>query len=207
MKKTKKHWAVSRTRRVKTAKKSQRPQTSAGKARAEGLRLFKLAGRPTKEQVVLVYGKRGPVMTCAQRAAAGVPAAKFQATLAAKRSGRVASRRKPSVPALRDGARKPSTAKRAQGRALTTTNECQSLTGRSSGAGYSVSSLKRQASAEFSARSPGVRRTYFPAQMDLGRLGRFRDPVLSLPTRFGYSHRGTIPCTPVKQQGIAPLPT
>ena len=47
-----------------------------------------VAGRPTREQVVLVYGERGPVMTWAQRAAAGVPAAKFQAALAAKRSAR-----------------------------------------------------------------------------------------------------------------------
>jgi hypothetical protein len=31
-------------------------QTSAGKARAEGLRPFEVAGRPTQEQVILVYG-------------------------------------------------------------------------------------------------------------------------------------------------------
>ena len=63
-------------------------RTSAGKARAEGLRLFKLAGRPTREQLIHVYGEHGPVMTWEQRAAAGVPATKFQAALKAKQSGR-----------------------------------------------------------------------------------------------------------------------
>jgi hypothetical protein len=49
---------------------------------AEGTRLFALAGRPTKQQFILVYGKRGPRMTWTQRAAAGVPAEKFQEALA-----------------------------------------------------------------------------------------------------------------------------
>jgi hypothetical protein len=49
---------------------------------AEGTRLFALAGRPTKHQFILVYGMRGPRMTWTQRAAAGVPAEKFQAGLA-----------------------------------------------------------------------------------------------------------------------------
>lgn len=62
---------------MKITKKTQPRQTAAGKARAEGLRLFRVAGRPMREQVILVYGERGPVMTWAQRAAAGVPAAKF----------------------------------------------------------------------------------------------------------------------------------
>lgn len=88
MKRTKKNRVVSKARKVKTTKKAMPRQTAAGKARAEGLRLFKVAGRPTREQVILVYGERGPVMTWEQRAAAGVPAAKFQAALAAKRSGR-----------------------------------------------------------------------------------------------------------------------
>src|ERR1035437_10342916 len=56
--------------------------------RSEGLRLFKLAGRPTTEQFVLVYGERGPKMTWDQRAAAGVPAKKFQAVLAQKGGSR-----------------------------------------------------------------------------------------------------------------------
>jgi len=49
---------------------------------AEGTRLFALAGRPTKHQFILVYGIRGPHMTWTQRAAAGVPAEKFQEALA-----------------------------------------------------------------------------------------------------------------------------
>jgi len=43
-----------------------------------------LAGRPTKAQFVKVYGPRGPKMTWAERAAAGVEAKHFQAALAAK---------------------------------------------------------------------------------------------------------------------------
>jgi len=46
--------------------------------------LYKLAGKPTREQVILIYGKRGPVMTWAERAEAGVPAKKLQAAVAAK---------------------------------------------------------------------------------------------------------------------------
>jgi len=68
---------------VKSAKK-----TSAGKARTEGLRLFTLAGRPTKQQFLLVYGKRGPQMTWQERAEPGVSAKQFQAALAAKQTGR-----------------------------------------------------------------------------------------------------------------------
>ena len=82
MKKTKKHSAV------KAAKKTKRRQTSDGKARAEGLRLFRLAGRPSKQDFIKVYGANGPKMTWTERAKAGVPAAKFQAALAAKRAGR-----------------------------------------------------------------------------------------------------------------------
>ena len=52
---------------------------------AEGTRLFGLAGRPTKQQFILVYGIRGPRMTWTQRAAAGVPAEKFQEALAKTR--------------------------------------------------------------------------------------------------------------------------
>lgn len=84
MKKTKKSRTAFKTARAKATKKIAPQQTSAGKARAEGLWLFKVAGQPTKEQVILVYGERGPVMTWAQRAAAGVDAKHFQATLAAK---------------------------------------------------------------------------------------------------------------------------
>src|ERR1019366_7547898 len=44
---------------VKTTPKPQPQQKSAGVNRSEGIRLFKVAGRPTKEQFILVYGERG----------------------------------------------------------------------------------------------------------------------------------------------------
>lgn len=81
-------------RKTKTTKgaKPQAPKkssvTSAGKSRAEGIRLFALAGRPSKQDFVKVYGENGPKMTWEQRAKAGVPAEKFQAALAAKHAGR-----------------------------------------------------------------------------------------------------------------------
>jgi hypothetical protein len=74
--------------------KSPKPQVStkslkaAGKSRAEGIRLFTLAGRPSQQDFVKVYGPNGPRMTWEQRAKTGVPAEKFQAALAAKQSGR-----------------------------------------------------------------------------------------------------------------------
>jgi hypothetical protein len=71
---------------------------AAGKSRAEGIRLFALAGRPSQQDFVKVYGPNGPKMTWEQRAKAGVPAEKFQAALAAKQSGRKDA--KPSIPAL-----------------------------------------------------------------------------------------------------------
>ena len=64
-----------------------KPVTRSKAARAhiaEGTRLFALAGRPTKQQFLLVYGPKGPTMTWAQRAEVGVPAGKFQAVLAEK---------------------------------------------------------------------------------------------------------------------------
>jgi hypothetical protein len=67
---------------AKAAPKSASQQKSAGSNRAEGIRLFKLAGRPTKEQFILVYGEAGARMTWQQRVAAGVSAEKFQAALA-----------------------------------------------------------------------------------------------------------------------------
>ena len=88
-------------KKIKTTKasRSQSPKsaTAAGKSRAEGIRLFKLAGRPTKEQFIAVYGPNGPKMTWEQRAKAGVSAKQFQAALAAKQSGRKDT--KPSIPA------------------------------------------------------------------------------------------------------------
>jgi hypothetical protein len=66
----------------KSKLKPERPTSElASKNRAEGLRLFALAGRPTKAQFVKVYGKRGHLMTWGQRAAAGIPADRFQAAL------------------------------------------------------------------------------------------------------------------------------
>jgi len=80
-------------KRTKTAKtvKPQAPKkiaNAAGKSRAEGIRLFTLAGRPSKEDFIKVYGPDGPKMTWEQRAKAGVPAEKFRAALAAKHAGR-----------------------------------------------------------------------------------------------------------------------
>jgi hypothetical protein len=73
---------------VKTKTAAQTEAKSAGSNRAEGIRLFVLAGRPSKEDFVKIYGPGGPKMTWAQRSEAGVPAEKFQAALAAKQSGR-----------------------------------------------------------------------------------------------------------------------
>ena len=85
MKKTKKGRTTPKPRKAQAQKKTAPQQISAGRARAEGLRLYKVAGKPTREQVILVYGERGPVMTWAERAKAGVPAKRFQTALAAKR--------------------------------------------------------------------------------------------------------------------------
>lgn len=79
---------VPKTRKAKAAKKSAIRQTSVGKARAEGMRLFNLAGRPSAADFILVFGERGPRMTWEERTKAGVPASKFQAALKAKQSGR-----------------------------------------------------------------------------------------------------------------------
>ena len=75
--------AATKKNRTATARKPQtNKSTSAGKSRAEGIRLFTLAGRPSGEDFVKVYGPAGPKMTWEQRAKAGVPAEKFQAALA-----------------------------------------------------------------------------------------------------------------------------
>ena len=80
-----------KTKKGKTGKKSKktaRPNPKRAQVRskaiAEGTRLFALARRPTKAQFVKVYGSKGPTMTWAERAKAGVPAGKFQAVLAEK---------------------------------------------------------------------------------------------------------------------------
>lgn len=73
---------------VKAKTAAQTGAKSAGKSRAEGLRLFQLAGRPSQQDFVKVYGPNGAKMTWEQRAKAGVPAQKFQGALASKQSGR-----------------------------------------------------------------------------------------------------------------------
>jgi len=86
--------AAGKTKAKAKPAKAVKPQvpkksaTAAGASRAEGIRLFTLAGRPSKEDFVKVYGPAGPKMTWEQRAKAGVPAEKFQAALAAKHAGR-----------------------------------------------------------------------------------------------------------------------
>jgi hypothetical protein len=98
---------VPRKRKSVTSKKSKagknaKPRVSskganaAGANRAEGIRLFQIAGRPSKQDFITVFGPNGPKLTWDQRAAAGVPANKFQAALAAKQSGRKDA--KPSIP-------------------------------------------------------------------------------------------------------------
>lgn len=76
------------TKLVKTKTPKQSQQKSAGVNRAEGIAMFKLAGRPTKEQFALVYGPKGPSMTWEQRGAAGVRAEEFQRALAEKATSR-----------------------------------------------------------------------------------------------------------------------
>ena len=71
------------TKAVKPQSQKKGATESAGKSRAEGIRLFALAGRPSKQDFIKVYGENGPKMTWQQRAEAGVPAAKFQSALAA----------------------------------------------------------------------------------------------------------------------------
>ena len=82
--------AATKKNKTVTARKPQasKKSTSAGKSRAEGIRLFALAGRPSKQDFIKVYGPNGPKMTWDLRAKAGVPAEKFQAALAAKQTGR-----------------------------------------------------------------------------------------------------------------------
>jgi len=81
------------SRKTKIAKASKPPVSkpsakAAGKSRSEGIRLFILAGRPSKQDFIKVYGPDGPKLTWAQRSDAGVPAEKFQAALATKQTGR-----------------------------------------------------------------------------------------------------------------------
>jgi hypothetical protein len=66
------------------------PKTEAGAARSEGLRLYVLAGRPTKAQFIKAFGKDGAKWTWQRRAkhaelaSAEEAAKKFQSLLAEK---------------------------------------------------------------------------------------------------------------------------
>jgi len=92
--------APKKTKTVRTSKPhpQKKSANAAGASRAEGIRLFTLAGRPSQQDFVKIYGPNGPKMTWEQRAKAGVPAEKFQSALAAKQPGRKDA--KPSIPAL-----------------------------------------------------------------------------------------------------------
>jgi hypothetical protein len=75
---------ATKTKKLEKPKQAQVRSKAARAHIAEGTRLFALAGRPTKAQLVKVYGPQGPKMTWEQRAKAGVDAKHFQAALAAK---------------------------------------------------------------------------------------------------------------------------
>jgi len=77
---------MPRSKKAPSKRKSavRKNASAAGKSRAKGVRLFALAGRPSRQDFIKVYGPNGPKMTWEQRAEAGVPAEKFQAALAAK---------------------------------------------------------------------------------------------------------------------------
>jgi cytochrome c5 len=82
--KTKKAKAVKKAKKAAKPKQAQVRSKAARAHIAEGTRLFALAGRPTKAQFVKVYGPKGPKMTWAQRAKAGIDAKHFQEALKAK---------------------------------------------------------------------------------------------------------------------------
>ncbi len=75
---------ATRAKKLATPKRTQVRSKVARANISVGTRLFALAGRPTKAQFVKVYGPKGPSMTWAQRAKAGVDARHFQEALKAK---------------------------------------------------------------------------------------------------------------------------
>src|SRR6202049_1043004 len=76
---------ATRVKKATNPAKQTQVRSKAARAHiAEGTRLFALAGRPTKAQFVKVHGPKGPTMTWAQRAKAGVDAKHFRAALAEK---------------------------------------------------------------------------------------------------------------------------
>jgi hypothetical protein len=76
------------TKQAETKTPDRTSAKSVGANRARGIELYKLAGRPTREEFQLVYGSRGHLLTWQERAKAGVPAEKFQAALASKKAVR-----------------------------------------------------------------------------------------------------------------------
>jgi hypothetical protein len=62
----------------------QDPSVSKATRLPEGSKLYAVAGRPTRAQLIVVFGEKGPKMSWAERAAAGVPAEQFQEALAEK---------------------------------------------------------------------------------------------------------------------------
>ncbi len=84
MKRTKKAKVVKKAKKQAQPKQAQTRSKAARAHIAEGTRLFALAGRPTKADFIKVYGPKGPKMTWAQRAEAGIDAKHFQEALKAK---------------------------------------------------------------------------------------------------------------------------
>jgi hypothetical protein len=82
-KKSKKSRAAAK-KATKPAKQTQLRSKPARSPIAEGIRMFAIAGRPTKADFIKVYGAKGPSMTWAERAKAGVDAKHFQEALKAK---------------------------------------------------------------------------------------------------------------------------
>lgn len=77
--------SASRTKKagkLATSKSALLPASVVAANRAEGRRLFKIAGSPSREEVIAVYGEAGPRLTWSQRKAAGVSAQEFQKALA-----------------------------------------------------------------------------------------------------------------------------
>jgi hypothetical protein len=74
---------AAKVKAPKAAKpKSEVPKTEAGSARAIGIALYKMAGRPSKKDFLHVYGDMGPKWTWEARAkAVGLPSAEAAAEI------------------------------------------------------------------------------------------------------------------------------
>jgi hypothetical protein len=75
----------SQAAKTKTPAQS-RPKSLIATNRSKGIRFYIAAGRPSKQDFITVYGKRGHLMTWTERAKAGITAENFQQALAAKRA-------------------------------------------------------------------------------------------------------------------------